>query len=106
MIRRRKRRPRPDDLPAAAAHWSEQQLAEYHRQKKLDKPLADIDAMPVRLVNILERNGYLTVADLDGAVDEDLRAMGNFGDKAVQDVGKLIRPFGAEIKRSRAKRRK
>lgn len=55
--------------------------------KSLDEaPLADLDGLPVRIVNALERNGIIYVAQIKATHYETLLKLPNFGDKTIQEM--------------------
>jgi DNA-directed RNA polymerase alpha subunit len=72
----------------------QEQLARKRLEDRLQMSLAET-VLPVRTVNILEEHGgILTVQDLLESTPEDLLKLPNFGEKTLEEVGRVLRSLG------------
>lgn len=86
--RRRRRKADP------ASHLSGRQLEEYLYRKKLETPLAE--ALPLRVVNVLETEGVFLVGELLARKREYLMTVRNFGEKTIKEVIAALKKMGVE----------
>ena len=72
----------------------QQELERKRLETRLQMSLAET-VLPVRTVNILEEHGgILTVQDLLESTPEDLLKLPNFGEKTLEEVGRVLQSLG------------
>lgn len=92
--RRRRKVPQHGPTPEQMLNWSPEEVQARLHQEAMERPVAELEGLGVRVTNMMETNNIILVKDLMAKHVDELMAIRNFSNKTLEAVRASLRAIG------------